>query len=203
MDEAKRCTATVIKTGERCKRARIPGTTVCATHGGSAPQVRAAAQRRVQEARARELAESVGVDVPQFASATDVARYLLERVSRRSAQFGALADASGDVTYTDRTGRERVRAAFAEEQRWLGSLAKVLGVMVTSAHEERSAAAVGGEMVDAIVMALSAGVADALLRYRESIPAAMMAEMAEAIQQAVSKRLLAIEAGAGQPPLDH
>lgn len=48
MDE-RRCTATSTQSGERCKRAPILGGTVCATHGGSAPQVRDAAHRRLLE----------------------------------------------------------------------------------------------------------------------------------------------------------
>lgn len=51
MDD-RRCTATSKGSGARCKRAAIPGGTVCATHGGSAPQVRDAAERRQLEAAA-------------------------------------------------------------------------------------------------------------------------------------------------------
>lgn len=48
--EDRRCTATAKGSGQRCKRAAIPGGTVCVKHGGGATQVRAAAQRRVVEA---------------------------------------------------------------------------------------------------------------------------------------------------------
>lgn len=49
-DRLKRqCTAHK-KNGERCRRAPIKGGTVCPKHGGKAPQVRAAAQRRLLEA---------------------------------------------------------------------------------------------------------------------------------------------------------
>jgi hypothetical protein len=65
MDDSKRCAATSNRTGKRCELARAAGTTVCSVHGASAPQVRAAAQRRVAEARKREPAERLDVDVPQ------------------------------------------------------------------------------------------------------------------------------------------
>jgi hypothetical protein len=41
------CKAHSSQSGKRCKRAAIAGATVCATHGGSAPQVRKAAALRV------------------------------------------------------------------------------------------------------------------------------------------------------------
>lgn len=46
------CIATAKGSGERCKRCPIPGGTVCVKHGGGAPHVRAAAARRLAEAKA-------------------------------------------------------------------------------------------------------------------------------------------------------
>lgn len=43
----RQCTGTAKHTGERCKRAPIPGGSVCAMHGGNTPMVRQAAQRRL------------------------------------------------------------------------------------------------------------------------------------------------------------
>src|SRR3546814_9253905 len=43
----RQCTAKSTTTGERCTKAPIRGGTVCATHGGSAPQVRKKAARRL------------------------------------------------------------------------------------------------------------------------------------------------------------
>jgi hypothetical protein len=42
-----RCTAKSKASGQRCKRAAIPGGTVCRFHGGAAPQVVAAAKVRL------------------------------------------------------------------------------------------------------------------------------------------------------------
>lgn len=49
-----RCHATAKSTGNRCGKPVVPNTTVCRTHGGAAPQVKRAGQRREAEADARE-----------------------------------------------------------------------------------------------------------------------------------------------------
>ncbi len=46
----RRCRATSKRSGERCRRLAIPGGAVCVMHGGAAPQVAAAAQRRLSSA---------------------------------------------------------------------------------------------------------------------------------------------------------
>jgi hypothetical protein len=48
-----KCTARSSRTGDRCKRWPVAGGTVCPSHGGRAPQVRDAAERRQAEARIR------------------------------------------------------------------------------------------------------------------------------------------------------
>jgi hypothetical protein len=76
-EDTPRCTAKARTTGLRCKRRPIPGGTVCVIHGGAAPAVRAAAQRRVAMAKAEELARVYGVpqDVgPQEALLTELQR---------------------------------------------------------------------------------------------------------------------------------
>lgn len=47
MNAARRCTARSSRSGRPCQRAPIKGGSVCATHGGSAPQVKAAARDRI------------------------------------------------------------------------------------------------------------------------------------------------------------
>lgn len=60
---SQRCTAHS-KSGRQCSKWAIKGSTVCNTHGGSAPQVKAAAQRRetarVEEQKALTIIEQYG-----------------------------------------------------------------------------------------------------------------------------------------------
>lgn len=48
MIEERRCRAHSSRTGEQCKHAAIHGGTVCRSHGGAAPQVKLAAEARIQ-----------------------------------------------------------------------------------------------------------------------------------------------------------
>ena len=48
MDESRRCIAHSSQTGEPCKKAAIRGGTVCASHGGQAPQVKKTARERLE-----------------------------------------------------------------------------------------------------------------------------------------------------------
>lgn len=58
MDPSRQCTATSSRSGERCRAPAILGGQVCQAHGGRAPQVRAAANRRLVEQEAtKELAK--------------------------------------------------------------------------------------------------------------------------------------------------
>ena len=58
--DADRCTAHN-QSGNRCKNPAVPGATVCRFHGGAAPQVQAAAQRRLALHEAEEAARTLGL----------------------------------------------------------------------------------------------------------------------------------------------
>ncbi|WP_426566397.1 HGGxSTG domain-containing protein [Angustibacter sp. McL0619] len=97
-DDQSRCTAHT-RTGRPCKARPVTGATVCRMHGGSAPQVRAAAQRRLQEAQATR-------DVQLFAGRRDIhpAEALLELVHWTA----------GEVDYW----RQRVRDIETSDLTW-------------------------------------------------------------------------------------
>jgi len=76
-----RCTGHSSRTGAPCKLAPVRGTSVCHKHGGSAPQVKRAAARRLIEAEIRDLfgkvsPEIVPVDNPLAAYAEFAGRVM-------------------------------------------------------------------------------------------------------------------------------
>ena len=110
-DDETRCTARNSR-GERCRRTPINGGTVCATHGGRAPQVVAAAARRLEQAAAVEqvrsaLAEAFGERVPEV----DPAEAMLQAVSWKYSEVvflrGKVAELSEKKMVWGRT-REKV-----------------------------------------------------------------------------------------------
>lgn len=58
-----RCTATAKSTGERCDQPVKPPATVCRFHGGHAPQVLAAVERRKREAELARAAQTYGAPI--------------------------------------------------------------------------------------------------------------------------------------------
>ncbi len=142
MDDSKRCTATSHRTGKRCGLARIPGATVCATHGGKAPQVREAAAARVADAEARELARKMDVDVAQFdGNPFEALGNLLARDQAEMARFGRLADRLEDsqLTYTTKSGAEQLRAVLEAYRAERDALGRRLDLMLRAGIAERLA----------------------------------------------------------------
>lgn len=101
MDDQKQCGATSKTTGQRCKRSVVPGATVCKWHGGAAPQVAAAAERRVVDAEATALIRRALND-PDAPPVVDPA-WELARVAGR---MGHAVDVLGErVNELDQQGR--------------------------------------------------------------------------------------------------
>lgn len=84
MDPDRQCTATSKSTGRRCGKPAIIGGTVCAKHGGSAPQVKAKAAARATEERAAGELAAMGRPVP---------------VNTAEAVLAMVAEANGNVIY--------------------------------------------------------------------------------------------------------
>lgn len=96
------CSGTVKSTGNRCRLNAIEGGTVCKNHGGAAPQVRAAAARRAQSARAAALVAVYGLPIETTAE---------------DALFDELYRSKGHVVWLEEKIRE-VGGADAEALVW-------------------------------------------------------------------------------------
>ena len=171
MDESKRCTATSKRTGLRCGLARIPGTTVCAKHGGAAPQVRAAAARRVAEQKVRKAAMKLDVG-PEDVSTDPVA--LLSGMIHSGAvmmeRFSRLVDRCEDgqsPVYTARSGVRQVRPEFAALRAERESLGRhlELWLKVSMAQAQISRDQEKVQTIDLVGTALAIAVTNVLMRH--------------------------------------
>jgi hypothetical protein len=61
MTDTPRCGARTRNAGKPCAQPPVPGATRCRFHGGAAPQVKAAAERRLQEAEAQRAVATFGL----------------------------------------------------------------------------------------------------------------------------------------------
>lgn len=126
--EDRRCRATSKRTRERCRRAAVPGGTVCTIHGGAAPQVRAAADRRVMaqaleaDARAALAFEAVQpVEDPVLALAE-----LAAEVRATVRALGQRVNALQDPRYVSPLGTEQTRAELTLLGQYQDRLARML-----------------------------------------------------------------------------
>jgi hypothetical protein len=104
MTNPARCTAHRTN-GQPCARAPIKGHTVCATHGGSAPQVKDAAARHLAVAAVTAELDRLGIPIPtnptdallsQLAEAAGNVSYLRQELQRQQ-QLATDADRPGST----------------------------------------------------------------------------------------------------------
>ena len=112
------------RAGNPCGRYAISGGTTCPTHGGSAPQVRLAAQRRLATQEATAIVAAYPhepIDDPGTALLTVAAEYvaLKDELGRRAAELESLA-------VKDRHGAEQVAAVLTGYMHALDSVSDVL-----------------------------------------------------------------------------
>lgn len=114
------CTATAKASGNQCQRLAIIGGTVCHVHGGSAPQVKAAARRRLLELLDPALAALTDVLMMRHSDTDDptkVAAVKLRAVKEVLDRLGIDEPKQIEVITLDTIEREiaRLEAELAEE----------------------------------------------------------------------------------------
>jgi hypothetical protein len=99
------CTAMSKRSGERCKRAAAPGGKVCATHGGSAPQVKAAAKQRKAKqdavAVAQRMVARAGVDMDPIEHLLDSLHLAYQLQQVWGAMVAAIDERAEEETASD------------------------------------------------------------------------------------------------------
>jgi hypothetical protein len=97
MDDSRRCTAHLTDgSGTRCRKAAISGGTVCASHGGSAPQVKRSARERLLEAADPAAARLVrALESEDERAAIRAAQIILDRAGLHPTQAVELTGKDG------------------------------------------------------------------------------------------------------------
>jgi hypothetical protein len=125
--------------GQPCKAYPIHGTTVCRVHGGSAPQVRAAAKARLAEAKARQEAAKYVHNAPELADP-------LGELLRVAGQMVAFKDFMGErvaqmqaeeYRYKSGQGLEQLRSEISLFTQAMSQVAKVIESMAKLDLEAR------------------------------------------------------------------
>ena len=139
-----RCTATS-RSGDRCKHRPIRGGTVCATHGGSAPHVRAKANERLLETKIRGELVSRG-----WEPVTDPLSAVQDLAGEKLAWLDICRDEIARLTqidYQDQRGVQDVKPRIAlYERAWSDAFQAVaamvkLGIEARMVERQRSDAA--------------------------------------------------------------
>lgn len=96
---AVKCGARSKQSGQQCRQYAIPGGTVCRFHGGAAPQVKAAAEKRLEELRQPAIAYLAHLlEQKQFPSAgLGAAKDVLDRLDGKPRESVAVEHSGGIV----------------------------------------------------------------------------------------------------------
>jgi hypothetical protein len=138
MDDSRRCSATNAA-GVRCAKAAMLGGTVCRSHGGAAPQVRAAAERRLAEQQAAASIADVVVapienPLEALAQVAEEALAFQRHAAAKVAELTSLEDVA------PATRVEYLRPLVALYERSIDRSAKLLADWVRLGFDERMVA---------------------------------------------------------------
>lgn len=187
---ARRCVARSTTTGERCQRAPIKGGTVCTSHGGYAPKVKAAAAVRAEIERWGlntdvTLADPGVVLLRLVTQSAQRAELLAGELEARVAESPSLRDALvgdsfGEFGKTGEYIRGLARLEAEERDRCAGFAAKAVAAGLAE-RQVRIAERQGAVIVEVLRAAV----------------AHLPADQQQQVMQVAATRLRAIEGGVG------
>ena len=139
-DDDRHCVARARRTGRRCKRFPVPGATVCALHGGRAPQVMAAAARRQAARAALRAVETFGLP-----REVDPHTALAEELHRAAGAVDWLGAVVAELPTDDVTSSAYV-GLWQEERDRLARVAKTCHEVGIEERRVRIAEATGAQL---------------------------------------------------------
>jgi hypothetical protein len=153
-----RCAGHSSQTGDPCKLYPVHGSTVCHKHGGRAPQVRAKAQLRLVEQRARELFGKTAPDiVPVDNPLAAYAQFAGEVMAWKKLMATLLEDLS-DVAVTSEFQGEQIAGAVQLYERAMDRANTVLSSYARLRIDDRLAA-ISKQQADTVMRAIEAVIA--------------------------------------------
>lgn len=184
-----RCTAHSKRTGKPCAAKPVAGATVCFHHGGNAPQVRAAAERRL-------AIQAAIADAKAFGGRLDIhpAQALLELVSAKAAEVAYWERRIQDLDAEKLTfGTTKVESGTDRgEETHIVTMQAALHIAVDQLHiAQRDLAAFAAA-------ALKAGVDEALVKVAQN----QAIQLVEVLRQAMSDSRVTITGNAEAVILD-
>ena len=169
------CRAHSKQSGAPCKKLAVPGATVCRNHGAGAPQVRAAAARRVEEQRVR---GEVAARIEEVAAAA-ASMHPIETMEMARAYSHAMAQVLAEVqSEADLAGGldGQVTAAAEMFRRWTELAMKAGKTAADAGIDERR-------------LALSVEEAERFAVVLRGIEASLLALVLAAVPEALTERV--------------
>lgn len=127
------------KDGERCRRAPIAGGTVCRWHGGEAPQVRAAAQKRIAAAKIKAKEEATIAQVgllPVEDPVMELSKLASASMAMMNA-LGARVNALNDIVSTSFDGSDSAAVEVELYERAIDRTHKLFNSLIRAGFNER------------------------------------------------------------------
>jgi hypothetical protein len=189
-----KCTATAKRSGRRCTHYPMKGSTVCAQHGGKAPQVMAAAERRLVDAEASAIVRRLLAD-PDAAPVFDPAWELARIAGRMGHAVDVLGDrvneidAAGKIEYRDANLVRRLNVLVEAWERLLGEYRRTLTDMTRLGIEAR----MSGRMEDRVAQVHGDALYRVLARILDQVQ--LTPEQQSRVPEIAQRELLAIAAG--------
>lgn len=140
--------------GRPCKKPPVRGALVCATHGGAAPQVRAAAAKRESEAEIRRALARLDVAVVED-PLTELGRLAGQVVAWKDALAERVNELTSIRYAASGAGTEQLRSEVALFERAMDRCAAVLGLIAKLDIDQRLAR-ITEQQADVVVRAVDA-----------------------------------------------